>query len=171
MENPRPLPQPRVIRRPKTRRRFHYFHRHTPHFYLVLAGISGAIVSFLMSLLAFDRRSIELSNIAFGVVAATSLVIFCAFFWGFYMLASGNIPTHRLRVFVPHAMVGVLAPLFYTINICLDLENVGIAPISEGAVICSGLCIVMLGIQFTMGKRVVRREPLHIVRNHDATSV
>jgi len=168
MEDPRPLPQVRVTRRPRQKRRFRYRHRHTPHYFLVLLGIGGAIVSFGGSLLAFTQHSVELSEIAFGVVTATSLIIFSAFFWGFTMLAGGNIPAHRIRIFVPHAIVGTLAPLFYTVNLSLDLQNLGAGPISAAGVTTSGLSIVMLGIQFAMGKRVTHREPLRLVPKDDA---
>lgn len=123
---------------------------------------------FALEAIAFRTRSIQLANVAFGAVSITALLICVAFFWGFFMVMSGNIPAHRIRYFAPHGAVGVLSPLFYTLNICIGLDGLGTRPVSIWSVVCSGTCVVMLGVQVSMGKAVVHRAPLHIVPRHDS---
>lgn len=117
-----------------------------------------------MNVIAFVSRSILLAEITFVVVAVTLLIICTAFFWGFYMIMSGHIPAARIKYIVPHGMVGVLAPLLYTLNISLGLDELGTTPVGIGLVICSLASFLLLCIQFTMGKLVVRPEPLRVVR-------
>jgi hypothetical protein len=64
---------------------------------------------------------------------------------------------------VPHAMVGVLSPLIYTLNISIDVDGVGQSPISGWSLTCSVVCLLLLAVQFAMGRLVVRPEKLHLV--------
>jgi hypothetical protein len=154
------------ISRPGTsrRRRYRYLRAHKPHYYFVLSGITCASIVLVLETAAYLNRSVQLAEVAFGAVAVTTLVIFCAFFCGFYMALSGTVPIHRLKYVVPHGAVGVLAPLFYTLNISFGVEGVGREPVSAGMVLSSALCLVMLVVQFAMGKAVVHQEPLHLVK-------
>ncbi|MDQ2741961.1 MAG: hypothetical protein M3Z66_06640 [Chloroflexota bacterium] len=148
----------------RARQRYRYFRRHTPHYYLVLSGISLALLVCLLNTWAFLSKSVPLSEVAFGAVAVTALVISTAFFWGFFMVMNGNIPAHRIRVFIPHGIVGCLSPLCYALNVSLDLEDLGVRPVSGLALACSVLCVGLLGIQFAMGKGVVHTEPIRLLR-------
>ncbi|MGH2441761.1 MAG: hypothetical protein ACRDFX_01185 [Chloroflexota bacterium] len=158
-----PVPPPPRVRKGQAARRSHYHRRHTVHYFLVVPGVTAALISSALNGAAFATRSIVLSEITFAAVCITALIIFTAFFWGFYMIMSGHIPYHRLKILAPHAIVGVLSPLFYTLNISIDLDGLGISPISGWALALSVVCLVLLAVQFTMGKLVVRSEPLHIV--------
>jgi hypothetical protein len=146
------------------------FRKHTPHYYLVLSGISCALVVVALNAAAFSTRSLLLAEVAFAAVTVAALVIFTAFFWGFYMLMNGNIPVHRLKYLLPHACVGVLAPLFYTLNICVALEGLGHSPVSGLALGTSVLCLALLCLQFSMGKAVVHRTPLRLLVSRPAKS-
>ncbi|MGH2449121.1 MAG: hypothetical protein ACRDFS_11045 [Chloroflexota bacterium] len=146
------------------RRRSHYARQHRVHYYLVLAGVSAAAIEVLLNLAAFLSGDLLLSDIAFAGVCITSLIIFVAFFLGINMIMNGHIPSHRIKILIPHATVGMLAPLFYTLNIAVDLPTVGSAPISGLALAVNCCCLALLAVQFTMGKRVVRTEPLRLIQ-------
>jgi hypothetical protein len=171
-ENVRPLPPGRaraVTVRKRTpgkgrQRRYRYLRQHTPHYYLVLTGITLALLVCGLNCWAFVTKGLLISEVAFGAVVVATLVIFTAFFWGFFMVMSGNIPAHRIRYFLPHGAVGVLSPLFYTLNISFDLEDLGVRPINGLSLVCSFLCLGLLGLQFAMGKRVVRPEPIRLLK-------
>jgi hypothetical protein len=155
----------KVTRRaPRRRRPYHYVRRHTPHYFIVLSGISCAIIVCALNAWAFITRSLLLSDVAFAAVSVTAVVISVAFFWGIYMVMSGNIPAHRIKVFVPHGIVGVLSPIFYTLNISFDLNDLGIRPTSGLSLGCSLVCLALLGVQFAMGKAVVHSDPLQVIK-------
>lgn len=147
------------------RRRYRYFRRHTPHYYIVLSGISCAIIVCALNAWAFISRSLVLSNIAFAAVSITAVILSIAFFWGVFMVMSGNIPVHRIKYFVPHGLVGVLSPIVYTLNVSVDLGDLGIRPTSGLSLGCSLTCLALLAVQFAMGKAVVHPEPLRIVKS------
>lgn len=159
-------PEPRAPRAGPSpaRRRYRYRRRHTPHFYIVIAALTSAAVVCVLNTIAFVSRSIEIANVAFAAIGVTTLIVCAAFFWGFYMLMSGNIPVKRLKVFLPHAGVGVLSPLLYTLNISIDLDGLGTQPLTGLALACGFACFALLCIQFTMGRAVVRPEPLRLLR-------
>jgi hypothetical protein len=149
--------------RGSARQRYRFWRRHTPHYYLVLTAISAAVMVCLLNAWAFLSRSLMVSGVAFAMTLFAALAICTAFFWGFYMIMNGNIPVHRLKVLAPHAVVGFLSPLCYTLNISFDLDGVGSRPISGLSLACSAFCLLLLGVQFTMGKLVVRPEPLRVI--------
>lgn len=146
------------------RRRYRYRRRHTPHFYIVSTGLSAAALVCVLDAIAFAVGSVVLANLAFVAVVIASLLVFIGYFWGFFMVMSGNIPVKRLKVLVPHAVVGTLAPLLYTINISLAIEGFDTQPVGAIAVLCSIVSFVVLCGQFVMGRAVVRPQPVHIVR-------
>jgi hypothetical protein len=160
----RPPQRGRARKPPGRKRRVRGRRRHTPHYYIVLSALSLAVIVCVLESVAYETKSIFLSEIAFVGVGLTTFVVSAAFFWGFYMAMSGNIPSHRLKVFLPHGAVGVLSPLLYTLNISVGLDALGTTPVGVWSVICSIGCLALLCIQFVMGKAVVRREPLRIVR-------
>ncbi len=148
----------------KRRKGYRYFRRHTPHYYIVLSGISCAILVCALNAWSFITRSLVLSEVAFAAVGVATVVISVAFFWGVFMVMSGNIPANRIKIFVPHGIVGMLSPIFYTLNISVDLGDVGIRPTSGLSLGCSLVCLVLLGVQFAMGKAVVHPDPLRVVK-------
>jgi hypothetical protein len=157
-------PPTRPLRpRKSRRRRYRYWRRHTPHYYIVLTAISCAVGVCVLEGIAFRSKSVQLAEVAFVAIAFTALIISTAFFWGFFMVMNGNIPAHRLKYLVPHGAVGVLSPLLYTLNICLALDGLGREPVGIGSLVCSVLCLVLLGVQFSMGKAVVHRTRPHLV--------
>lgn len=146
------------------RRRHRYFRRHTPHYFIVLTGISCAITVCALNAWSFITHSLLLSEVAFAAVSTTAVVISIAFFWGVFMVMSGNIPSHRIKYFVPHGIVGMLSPIFYTLNISFDLNDLGIRPTSGLSLGCSLVCLGLLGVQFAMGKAVVHPDPIQVVK-------
>lgn len=160
----RPLPLRHGTNSPpgRTRRRYKYRRRHTPHFYLVLAGLLGATSVCVLDVAAFLTRRMDLSNAAFIAVAITSVIVFAAYFYGILMITSGHIPPRR--VLVIHGMVGTVAPLFYTLNISAAFSNVGVHPVN-GLTLAVGIAgLVMLLGQVMLGRAVVKPDPLRLIR-------
>jgi hypothetical protein len=153
----------RIGKKRRTRSRYRFRRRHTPHYYLVLTSISAAIGVCVVDAVALVTQSVDLAGAAFVVTVAANIVLFTTFFWGFYMAMSGNIPLSRLKYFVPHAMVGLLTPLLYTLNICADLETLG-QPLGGLSLACSVASLGLIGVQFAIGKAVVKPDPLRIMR-------
>jgi uncharacterized membrane protein len=154
----------RVVPKQQRRRRYRYRHKHMPHYYLVLIGISCAGLVCLINLVGLLSKSVLWAQVAFAAEVINSLVIFTAFFCGFFMLMSGHIPLHRLKYLLPHGAVGVLTPLLYTVNVSISLEGLGSQPVKGAELGLSLTCLAILAIQFSMGKAVVHREPLHLVK-------
>jgi hypothetical protein len=145
------------------RRRYKFYRPHRVHYYLVLTGITLALLVCALTTAAWATKRMDLAAIAFVAVLLTDMIIFSAFFMGFFMIIEGNIPTRRIKVLLPHAGVGMLSPLLYTLNIAAALDSIGEAPVSGISVIVSYVCLVLLLVQFAMGKAVVRPEPLRLV--------
>lgn len=162
--SPRPLP-PRGRRsaRPAPKRRHKFYRPHKVHYYLVLTGISLAVLVCGLNTVAYLTRRVDLANATFAAVLVTALVIFVAFFMGFYMVAAGNIPVSRLKYLLPHAAAGMLSPLVYTLNIAASLDSIGEGPVSRFSVIASFVCLGLLLVQFAMGKAIVRPDPLRLI--------
>jgi hypothetical protein len=158
------------VRRSPARQRYRYRRRHTPHYYIVSTGISAAALVSLLNAIAYATRSIALANAAFVAVLFASLAVFTGYFWGFFMVMSGNIPVKRLKVLIPHAAVGTLAPLLYTLNVSIAVDGLGVRPVSMMSVVGSALSLILLCVQFVMGKAIVRPQPLRIVRESVADS-
>jgi hypothetical protein len=112
---------------------------------------------------AYASKRLDLATAAFAAVLVTALVIFVAFFLGFAMVLGGHIPVRRLKYLIPHAAVGMLSPLVYTLNIAAALDTLGEGPVSGVSVVASYVCLGLLLVQFAMGKAVVRPEPLRLV--------
>ncbi len=174
-----PHDHPRLIHGAATRRpsaeipaakRYHYHRRHTPHFYLVISALSCATGVCVLKGIAFVNRSVPLATFSFFAVLLTALVVSAAFFWGFTMVMNGNIPTRRLKVLLPHAALGVLSPLLYTLNVSVDYSSVGNAPIGALSLGISLFCLLLLCVQFRMGRAVVRPEPLRLLRGGPRTA-
>lgn len=164
--HPVPSSQGRPARTANTRaRRKHRFRRlHTLHYRIVLVGLTAATVVCVLNTWAYVNKSVLLADICFIAITITALIIFTAFFWGFFMLMNGYIPASRLKFLIPHASLGVLSPLLYTLNISVDLDGLGSSPISGLSLGCSLICLGLLLVQFWMGKSMVRPEALHLVR-------
>lgn len=163
-----PMPTPRVVRGPAPRRRYRYHRRHTVHYYLVLTGVSAAAGVCLLYGAAYRTGSIVMGELAFAGAMVAGLAVFVAYFWGFYMLMSGNIPLQRVKILIPHAAVGTLSPLLYTLTICFGLDGLGSQPVTVWMPIISLLCLALLGVQFTMGKALVRPQPLRVIKGRTA---
>lgn len=153
--------------RPPRRRRYRYFRRHTPHYFIVLTAVTAAIFVLMINSAAYKSGSLGMARAGLIATGIATLIICSAFFWGFSMVMGGNIPVHRLKYLVPHAAVGLLSPLFWAFNFTLALDNLGQRTSLE-LVIISGVCLVLLAVQFSMGKAVVHREPLHLVSSERA---
>ncbi|HZU14016.1 MAG TPA: hypothetical protein VFB58_14335 [Chloroflexota bacterium] len=147
----------------RTRRRAYRYRRpHTPHFYLVLGGLTGAVLVCVLNLVSYVTGSVLLATVTFGATLFTALMIFLAFFWGFYMVSSGLNPERRIVIL--HGAVGMLAPLFYTLNIDAALDGVGTSPVGALSLGTSFACLGLLIVQFLMGKAVVKTERLRVIR-------
>jgi hypothetical protein len=144
------------------RRKYRFQRIHKLHYYVVSTGLIGAMLVCVLNTAAYLNRSPVLASIAFSCVLLTSLVIFTGFFLGITMVMGGNIPVDRIKYLIPHAAVGVLSPLFYTINVSIDLDRLG-QPLSGWSLFCGFICLANLLVQFAMGKAVVRSRPLYIV--------
>jgi len=145
-------------------RRHRYRRRHTVHYYTVVIALLCAAAVVALDAIGFVERDIGLSTAAFAAVGIATLAVFVAFFWGFYMLMSGSIPAKRIRRVVPHAALGVIAPLLYTLNLSAGLDDVGRKPVSGVSLGCSLACLLILCLQFWMGKMIVRPARLHVIR-------
>lgn len=145
------------------RRRYKFYRPHRVHYYLVVTGITLALLVCGVTTAAWATQRMDLANAAFAMVLVTDLIIFGAFFMGFFMIIEGNIPVRRIKVLLPHACVGMLSPLLYTLNIAAALNRIGEGPVSGTSVIVSFVCLGLLLVQFAMGKAVVRPEPLRVV--------
>lgn len=145
------------------RRRYRFYRPHRIHYYLVLSGISLAVLVCALNTVAYASRRVDLATAAFGAILVTAVVIFAAFFLGFTMVVEGNMRGRRLQYLLPHAAVGLLSPLLYTLNIAAALDSVGTGPVSRLSVAVSYVCLGLLGVQFLMGKAVVRPEPLRLI--------
>lgn len=153
----------RIGKKGSARARYRFRRRHTPHYYFVLTSLSAAVGVCVVDAIALVTGSVDLAGAALVVTATANVVLFTTFFWGFYMAMSGNIPLHRIKYFVPHAMIGFLTPLLYTLNICADLETLG-QPLTWVSLACGLGSLGLIGVQFAIGKAVVRPEPLRVMR-------
>lgn len=163
-ENGRPIDVARPTHGHPRRHVYRYRRRHTPHFYIVVSALSAAILVCGLHAIAYETQSVLMANVAFAGVVIAALAVFAAYFWGFYMLMSGHIPQKRLKILIPHAGVGTLSPLLYTLNISLALDGLGSQPVSLGMLCVSVLCLALLGLQFTMGRALVRTESLRLLK-------
>jgi hypothetical protein len=145
-------------------RRHRYRRRHTPHFYIVIAALIAAAVVCVLNGIAFAREDVILASVAFAAVVAAMVVVSAAYFWGFYMLMSGNIPVKRLKILIPHAAVGVMSSLLYMLNVSASLDGLGAKPVSGVALACSLASFGVLGVQYLMGRAMVRPERLRVLR-------
>jgi len=165
---PSPIRGPRVAVAPRpasgpARRRYRYWRKHTPHYYLVLTALPCAVTVCILNAIAFFSRSILMAEVAFYATLATTLIILLTFFWGFCLVLTVNVPAHRMKYLIPHAAVGVLSPLAYSLNISLVVDTVGEQPVGAGLLIISCLCLALLLLQFSMGKGVVYNKPLYLI--------
>lgn len=162
--------KPRIVRgqnrtgASSRRKGYRFGRRHTPHYYLVVGSLFGASVVAGIDVIAYLNRSVVWAEAAFTAVLVTSLVVFVTFFLGVSMALTGRVPIDRLKYVAVHGAIGTLAPLVYTLNICFALDGVGHDPLTLGSVVCGVLCLVLLLGQFGMGKTVVYRTPLRLVR-------
>ncbi len=153
-------------RRRGARRRFKYWRRHTPHFFLATAAIASAAVLCVVEGVAFVAGGVTLTEAAFAVTCVTTGIVFAAYFWGFFMVMSGNIPVDRIKVFLPHAIVGTLSPLVYMLNLSLLFDSITATRLPGSSLALSIVSLGLLAIQFFMGKRVVRVERPRLLKLH-----
>lgn len=149
------------------RRRYRFRRRHTPHFYLVTVSLALAVGVVAADITGVLVAGVLTGEIAFAILSIAWVSVLVSYFWGFFMLMNGNLPVHRLKVFVPHAIVGTLSPLIYMLNISLALDAVGRGPVGIFSLFCACASLAVIILQFTMGRRVVKVEPLRVVRPRD----
>lgn len=157
-----------LVFRPSAARHHRYRRHHTLHYYIVLTALMLAATVIVLNTIAYRSQSVTMATVAFVAVAITTFVICTAFFWGFFMVMNGNVPIKRLKVLVPHACVGVLSPLIYTLNISVELDGVGQSPTTGLALATSIVCFGLLIVQFAMGKMVVRPGKLRVIQQIEA---
>lgn len=150
--------------RPASRHRYKFHRPHKLHYYFVMASITMAVVVCTLNTIAYATRRLDLADVAFAAILVAALTIFCTFFLGFFMLMNGNIPAKRLKYLIPHGAVGTLSPLLYTLNIAAALDGLGTQPVGIVSLATSYASFALLGIQFAMGKAVVRPDPLRLLR-------
>ncbi|MDQ2742439.1 MAG: DUF2231 domain-containing protein [Chloroflexota bacterium] len=163
-----PVKRPRVVVTPRpaagpARRRYRYWRKHTPHYYLVLTALPCALVVCILNAIAFFSRGILMAELAFYATLATTLIILVTFFWGFCLVLTIEVPVHRMKYLIPHAAVGLLSPLVYSLNISFIVDTVGSQPVNAGVLVTSCLCLALLLLQFSMGKGVVYNKPLYLI--------
>lgn len=145
------------------RRRYRFRRRHTPHFYIVTAALSMALLLCAVDIVVWQESSLVAVHVAFGILAVTCLTVMAAYFWGFYMAMSGNIPTDRLKIFIPHAVVGSLSPLIYVLNLTVAFDSVDQPRLNGLSLVLAFVSVGILIIQYSMGRRVVRVERLQLL--------
>lgn len=153
--------QPR--RKTRNPRRWRYWRRHTPHFYLVLLAVSCALLACGTTVVAYVGGGLTLGAVAVVTVGIATLTVSVAYFWGFFLLLSGQVPAHRFRVLLPHACVGTLSPLAFMLNFSLALDGLGRRPVSLWLAGLMSASVGLLGVQFAMGRAVVHRPRPHVV--------
>lgn len=149
--------------------RYRYRRRHTPHYYLVIASVFAAALVCVLNIVGYKTGSVRLADVCFASIVVANATISSAFFWGFYMVMNGHIPVKKLKVLVPHAMVGVLSPVLYTLNISINLEGLGVQAVSAVSLACSFACLGLLSLQCVMGRAIVRPEPLRVLARPEFT--
>lgn len=122
------------------------------------------MVASVLTGVSFFTRQVTVAYVSFAMILLTSMLIFAAFFWGFSLVLIGRIPPRRLKYLAPHAAVGLLSPLLYTINVSFALDILDGKPASGALVISTTTSVLLLLVQFSMGKAVVHRAAIHLVR-------
>lgn len=151
-------------RKPRHPRRWRYWRRHTPHFYLVLIAATCAVLACAATAAAYLNGGLVLGSTAAVMVGAAALAVCFAYFWGFFLLLSGQVPTNRFKFVVPHACVGTLSPLLFMLTFSLALDGMGKRPVSLWLVGLTAAGVLLLAVQATMGRAIVYRPRPHLVR-------
>ena len=154
-----PLSRPHHAAKP----RYKYHRRHTVHYYLVIASVFASACVCVLNFIGYKTGSIQLAEVCFASIVLANALISTAFFWGFFMVMNGHIPTRRIKVLLPHATVGVLSPLLYTLNISINLDGLGAQSVSGLSLACSVGCLGLLAVQWMMGRAIVKPEPIRIM--------
>lgn len=129
----------------------------------MIAGVFAASLVCVLNFIGYKTGSIQLAEWCFACIILANALISTAFFWGFFMVMNGHIPIKRIKVLLPHAMVGVLSPLLYTLNISINLEGLGAQSVSGLSLACSLACLALLAVQWMMGRAIVKPEPIRMV--------
>jgi uncharacterized membrane protein len=160
--------RPIVRRTPEetlARRRYRFRRRHTPHFNLVTTALCLATAVVVVDLIGFLVGTVQLGVVAFAFLAAACVSVLASYFWGFFMVMNGNIPMRRLKIFLPHAVVGSMSPLIYVLNISLAVDSVGAKSVSGVSLSFAAASLGILMLQYSMGRRVTRFEGLRLVES------
>ncbi len=131
--------------------------RHTPHWYLALAGLVGAFLACALTIWAYYNEGLAATQVAFGSVTLIAAVLFATWFWGVYLVMTGLIPRRRVWYLAFHALLGSMAPLVYILYIGAELDTLGSQPVGEIGVALSAAGLVVLVVQFLSGRSVFAR--------------
>lgn len=157
----------RAARSGRARPRYRFRRSHKPHFYLGTSALVLALLLCVADLAALVHPSTATGELAFVVLIATLVAMLGSYFLGFFMVMDGNIPLHRIKVFLPHALVGSLSPLLYMLNFTIALDGAGRRPLALVSMLFAFVSAAAIGAQYLLGRRVTRVEGLRVVRATD----
>jgi|SRR5579884_833932 len=146
------------------RKRYRFRRKHTPHFYLVTAALTCAALLAGLEGVDIASRSVTLGNVSFWLTCATALVVFAAYFYGFFLIMHRDIPASRMKVILPHAIVGTLSPLVYAMNVTIAFDDLGSRPVTGFAFGAALVSFFLLCGQYRMGRAVVKVDRPRILR-------
>jgi hypothetical protein len=131
---------------------------HSPHFYLALGGIAAAVVACALNLWAYYDEGLLLTKVSFAMAVLTAAILYAAWFWGVFLLMSGN-SVRRLSLLLVHATLGSISPLLYTMAFGLQMDTLSSQPVGGLEVGLEFLGLLMLLTQLGTGRLMRRRRP------------
>ncbi len=64
--------------------------RDTPHLYLALVSLLSSVIACVLQLWAYYDEGIASTQVAFAALAVATGLVFSTFFWGFFLVMSGD---------------------------------------------------------------------------------
>lgn len=130
---------------------------------MVTTAISLAALLCVVDIGAYASASTWATHLAFGVLTAAFIGVLVSYFYGIFMAMNGNIPTSRLKIFLPHAVVGSLTPLVYMLNLSIAFDNLDQRRLGLFSLVAAFISLGVITVQYLMGRRVVRVDRLKIL--------
>ena len=147
----------------RARHRHKFRRRHKPHFFTGTGALSLAVTLATADMIGVISDSVFVAELAFIALCLTLICVLGSYFLGFFMVMDGNIPLHRVKVFLPHALVGALSPLLYMLNFSLAFDTLGTRPVQMYGLALALFSGLLIAIQYFMGTRVTKVEGLRLI--------
>lgn len=133
--------------------------KHTPHYYLGLAGYLSAVAVLVLNLWAYYDESLVPTRIGFAATAVATAILLITWFWGVFLLMNGLILKRRLLYLLFHATLGSISPLFYTVNIGMQMNSLVTQPVSDIEIGLDFAALIALTVQLISGWVMLQRGP------------